>query len=177
MPFSQLRACVHAICLYVSIKTERAAWRCCDTVPILVCVCGVLFCLWSYIVLARSSALPGWWEPALIQACNLSEQPPPPLHPQFVSCSYTDATANWDAGQTWQKQTLLLQRPMHIILLPLRINQSGISDIDTDYSDFNFPINNTLPVLAVCELSTRTVEFCPSGMYRYSQHTTSFNNS
>lgn len=25
-------------------------------------------------------------KPALIQACSLSEQPPPPFHPQFVSC-------------------------------------------------------------------------------------------
>lgn len=37
----QLRVCVHARCLNVSIKEKKksgAAWRCCDTVPVFVCV-------------------------------------------------------------------------------------------------------------------------------------------
>lgn len=62
-------------------------------------------------VVASSSTLRGGWERELIQACNLSEEPPPPFIPQFVS--HKNSHAN---------EVLL------IILLSLRIDHCGISN-------------------------------------------------
>lgn len=142
-------------------KKRRAARRCCDTVPVFVsaglCVCAVSFGL---LLRTRGSSLQR--SRGLMGTCtNSSMQPPPPFHPQVVSCSYMAATANWDAGQTWQTR-LCCSGERRVSLCSLRIDQSGISDTDTDYSGFNFPINDTLPiVLAVLELRTSTDQFRP----------------
>lgn len=98
---------------------------------------------------------------------NSSMQPsPPPSPPSFPVCTLFSHGRNCKLGcrPHLANQTVLLQRPRHIILLSLRIDQSGISDIlyITDYSDLNFPINHTLPIVsALLELSTSRLEFGP----------------
>lgn len=139
---------MHAICLNVSIKKilllEDAVILCqCLCQPVCVCVCAVYLSLWLYMQrsVACSGALRGWWEPALIQACNLSELPPPPLHP----CAYMAGAAHWDAGQTLQTRVCGSINRCTSFCSHCEKSNLGFLTLIQDYSHFNLPIHGLWP--------------------------------
>lgn len=176
----QLRVCVHALCLNVSItkktktkKTQkRAARRCCDTVPMLVsaglCVRAVFLTPFVYmcsISLERSRGLMGTCTNSSMRALRAAT---PTLSSPV--CILLSLQTGMQALRG--KADCAAPETMHLVLLSPRRDRSGISDINTNYLYFNFkvhrvPLHLPFTILPPAYTSILNIFFCQNFSHHF----------